>query len=414
LTFLICHIFHKKWQTYLFYLAPVNRYYSYLNSAKEILELYKGEEPFAAFLKQFFARRKKYGSKDRKQISHLCYCYFRLGKAGYTLPMEERVLTALFLCSETANELLQNLKPTWNVKINASLKEKFTWLNTHSVGKEISINEVFPWKEELSSGIAYKEFCESFFKQPDLFLRLRPGKEKGVIEKLETTGINFEQVGSNCLALSNSSKLEIIELNKEAVVQDYNSQRVGDLLSNVKSQQSTISVWDCCAASGGKSIMAKDILRNIDLTVSDIRDSILVNLKKRFKEAGIKNYKTFVADLTADVKLQVPNYDLIICDAPCTGSGTWSRTPEQLFYFGESRIADYASLQEKIVCNAAKYLQPGGYFLYITCSVFRKENEAIANFIKEKVSLNLIRAEVFKGYDVKADTMFAALLRKAL
>ena len=408
----------------------MSRYHSYLNSAKEILQLYKGEEPFAAFLKQFFARRKKYGSKDRKQISHLCYCYFRLGKAGYTLPIEERVLTALFLCSDAGNELLQNLKPAWNEKFDLDLKEKLALTNIHSPVKEISISEVFPWKEELSSGISYKEFCESFFKQPDLFLRLRPGKEKRVIEKLESAGINFKQVRDNCLALSNSSKLDdVIELNKEAVVQDYNSQKVGELLLNLKPVIATannlkqeaitsnlkLSAWDCCAASGGKSIMTKDILGTIDLTVSDIRESILVNLKKRFREAGIENYKSFVADLAAPkVKLPISNFGLIICDVPCTGSGTWGRTPEQLYYFDKNEIGKYSSLQKQIVSNTIPHLQPGGYFLYITCSVFKKENEEIADFINKNSNFENNKMEVLKGYDKKADTMFAALFRKPL
>jgi 16S rRNA (cytosine967-C5)-methyltransferase len=59
-------------------------------------------------------------------------------------------------------------------------------------------------------------------------------------------------------------------------------------------------------------------------------------------------------------------------------------------------------------------LEPGGYLLYITCSVFRKENEAIVDFIKEKFHLQLVKMELLKGYDKKADTLFAALLKKAL
>ena len=106
---------------------------------------------------------------------------------------------------------------------------------------------------------------------------------------------------------------------------------------------------------------------------------------------------------------QAPGYDLIICDAPCTGSGTWSRTPEQLYFFEEAIIDQYASLQKKIISNAMPALNPGGYFLYVTCSVFKMENEAIADFIKEKFHLTLVKMGLLKGYDKKADTLFAAL-----
>ena len=327
-------------------------------------------------------------------------------------------MTALFLCSDVTNELLQQLKPDWNEQIDLSTRKKIALLNSRDPVERVSITDVFPWREELSTGIVYEEFCASFFKQPDLFLRLRLGREKRVMEKLEIAGINFKQVNNNSLALSNSSKLdEVIELNKEAVVQDYNSQRVGELLSTISSQLSPLSIWDCCAASGGKSIMAKDILGNVDLTVSDIRESIIHNLKKRFAEAGINNYKSFIADLstanchTSASSVSTTSFDLIICDAPCSGSGTWSRTPEQLYFFEREKISYYSGLQKRIISNAIRQLTPGGYFLYITCSVFKKENEDVVEFIKDNFSLELIESKLLEGYNIKADTMFAALLK---
>ncbi|MFC0772442.1 Fmu (Sun) domain-containing protein [Terrimonas alba] len=400
----------------------MNRYFSYLNSVVKIISHYQGDEPFSSFLKKYFSLNKKYGSKDRKQIGHLCYCYFRLGKAGTGLSMEERILTAFFLCSDVPNELLQQLKPGWNEQVSLDIKEKIAWLNAYEPDEQFSITDVFPWSEELSTGIVYEEFCESFFKQPDLFLRLRPGREKRVMEKLERAGISFKQVNDISLVLSNSSKLDdVIELNKEAVVQDYNSQRVGDLLTQFKNLNRTgpASVWDCCAASGGKSIMAKDILGNVDLTVSDIRESIIHNLKKRFIEAGIHQYKSFKADLANKDAKALPlgsgeGFDLIICDAPCSGSGTWSRTPEQLYYFEKEKISYYSGLQKRIVSNAIRQLMPGGYFLYITCSVFKQENEEVVEFIKNNFSLELVESKVLGGYNIKADSMFAALLKKSL
>ena len=78
---------------------------------------------------------------------------------------------------------------------------------------------------------------------------------------------------------------------------------------------------------------------------------------------------------------------MIIADVPCTGSGTWGRTPEQLYYFEDRKIEEYASLQKQIVTNVISHLAPGGYFLYITCSVFKKENEEAIDFIKDKFQL---------------------------
>ncbi len=155
------------------------------------------------------------------------------------------------------------------------------------------------------------------------------------------------------------------------------------------------------------------------LTVSDIRESILSNLKNRFETAGIKNYKSFIADLTetdspqgpAD-QLPTPDAQLIICDAPCTGSGTWSRTPEQLYYLKRKTIDVYVAMQQQIVSNVIPHLQTGGLFIYITCSVFKNENEDMVSFITKKFHLQLLQMELLKGYDKKADSMFVAVFGK--
>jgi len=409
------------------------RFHSYLNNAVKILNGYKGEEPclsgrqsFASFVKKYFSENKKSGSNDRRQISHLCYCYFRLGRAVPGIPVEERILIGLFLCSTGPNEILGQLRPEWNEKIDLPADKKLLITN-HS----LLVKDVFPWKEEVSPGINHEKFCESFFVQPDLFLRLRPGYESIVKEKLLKAQIDFKEMNSSCLSLPNSSKIEhVIELDKEAVVQDYNSQKTGDHLKYAilnlpagrQSFKSAITAWDCCAASGGKSLLLHDLNPEIDLTVSDRRESILLNLKKRFAHAGIENYKSFVADLTSAQLPSSRKYDLIICDAPCTGSGTWSRTPEQLYCFSEKKIEYYAELQKKIVSKIIPYLKPDGFLVYITCSVFKKENEEMVQFIRNKFQLEIIQipgrmvqseGELLEGYDKKADTMFAAIFRKS-
>ena len=387
----------------------MNKYYSYINTAKEVLKVYKGREPLASFLKKYFSASKKFGSTDRKQISHLCYSFFRTGKMKLDLPVEERILAALFLSADKPSEMLAALKPDWNDKVDLPLHEKSLIIN-HS----LLITGVFPWNKELSGNIEHEKFCESFLVQPDLFIRLRPGKEELVVRRLQDAGMEFNMISETCLGLPNSSKIDdVIEIDKEAIVQDYSSQRTGRFLSYAidPTRNNKRKVWDCCAGSGGKSIMAYDIDPTIELVVSDIRESILANLKKRFQKAGIKNYQSFITDLTSkrsDIRRLAS--DIIICDAPCTGSGTWSRTPEQLYFFNEEDIEKFASLQKKIVSNVIPQLQPGGSFIYITCSVFKKENEEVVEHIKEKFHLQLKRMEVLTGYDKKADSMFVAVL----
>lgn len=385
------------------------RNHSYLNSAKKIIESNWGEVPFAVFLKKYFAANKKYGGKDRKQIAALCYNFYRLGKAIPDMPVSEKIIAAVFLCEHSHSEFLQFHKPEWNEIITRPIEEKIKILG-------FTIEDVFPWADELSADIEFKPYTHSFFNQPDLFLRIRPAKQEIVINKLEEACLKFEMLHDDCIALPNTTKADtILEIDKEVVIQDYNSQQV---LNFIKGQESSIkhplSVWDCCAASGGKSILAYDILNGeIELTVSDIRESILENLKKRFETAGIKNYKSFVADLSkGNAKLPAGKTQLIICDAPCTGSGTWSRTPEQLFFFKKKTIDVYVEMQQKIVSHVIPQLHKNGIFIYITCSVFKKENEELVNFIKEKFHLQLLQMELLKGYDKKADSMFTAVFKK--
>jgi 16S rRNA (cytosine967-C5)-methyltransferase len=397
----------------------VSRYHSYLNSAREILALYSGEEPFSSFARKYFAQNKKIGSKDRKQISNLCYCYFRMGKMAppppkggileNSLKIEEKILAGLFLCSDKSNEILEALKPEWNSKTGLSINEKLSSLN-------YQLSSVFPWKEELSDGIEYEKFCASFFVQPDLFLRIRPRHAEKVLLKLNEAEIKYEFISPFTIRLPNNFKAdEYFEMENEVVVQDYNSQRVGEFV--FAGQTGTVRpgesyrVWDCCAGSGGKSIMAYDLNPEIKLVVSDLRESILINLRKRFANAGIKNYTSFTIDLSNSAfSIDYSPFDLIIADVPCSGSGTWSRTPEQLYYFDARKIDEYAALQKRIVSNVIPHLRPGGYLLYITCSVFKKENEEMVAGLKEKFHLQLMKMELLKGYQMKADTMFAALL----
>ncbi|HUP12296.1 MAG TPA: hypothetical protein VM187_08800, partial [Niastella sp.] len=401
------------------------KYFSHLNTAVQLLQQYNGTQPFGSFIKQHFSQHKKYGSKDRKNISHLCYAFFRLGKALPQLPSAERILAGLFLCSNEPNDLLQHLKPALNNQAQLPLEDKFQLL-----GHPFALNELFPWRNELSNGIDYDPFCTSFLTQPDLFLRIRPGKESTVKGKLQQAGIPFQAVNQSCLALPNASKVDtVIEIDKEAVIQDNSSQRIGELMEEIRETAGTSAfarasankstslraprVWDACAASGGKSILAADIFKQIDLTVSDIRKSILINLEKRFATAGINNYHSFVGDLSSSTfKIQHSTFDIIITDVPCSGSGTWSRTPEQLYYFEPQQIEKYSSLQKRIVANAIPYLKQGGFLLYCTCSVFKKENEEVVDFIQQQHSLQLKRSALLTGYTTKADTLFGAIFQK--
>lgn len=401
----------------------------YIKSSCLLINVYNGSIPFTAYLKNHFSQHKKFGSKDRKYISQICYQYFRLGKSARLFSVEDGIKVAIFLCNEVVGEWGLLYEESWIENWSSNLNQRIEWVKKNYP----SFNEaaIFPFGHLLSKEIDFEYFNLSHLIQPDLFCRVRPDQTKKAITSLNDAGIAFKQLSDNTLVLSNGTKLEgIVAIDKEVVIQDLSSQAVGAVMQTIKHSFSLLNskpvVWDCCAASGGKSILAKDIFGDISLTVSDVREPILRNLEKRFNQAGITDYNSFVADLqdpnainlmegstysSTSTDSRIPDIDLIIVDAPCTGSGTWSRTPEQLFFFDKNQLKQYQQLQQTIVTNTIPALKKEGYLLYITCSVFEKENEAITVFVESTTSLKLVQQLIIKGYDNKADTMFAALFK---
>ena len=360
------------------------KYDNQLRYAGNIISAYDGSVPLSGWLNQFFREHPQMGSKDRRTVSSLVYGYYRLGQSQFP-SIEQKILAAA---------AIMNTVP--------GFPEYFG-----TQPGEIDYSLVFPWQDQLSKEIDAKAFTASFLVQPDVFLRIRPGKRDIVLGKLQNAAVVYEETGSDCIAVVARTRIDqLLELDTEVVVQDRSSQETGKHLLNTAPG----AIWDCCAGSGGKSIMAYDLLDHPMLLVSDLRPSILINLKKRFSAAGISDYRSFVSDLTKDNdNLPDRQLSLIIADLPCTGSGTWSRTPEQLFYFDPVRLQHYVGLQRKIISRLLNFSGSGIPVLYITCSVFAAENEEMTEFIKANSNLKLKAMELIKGYNVKADTMFAAL-----
>lgn len=389
------------------------RFQSYFNTAIKIINAYDGAIPLSHFLKKYFSENKKHGSTDRKFITQACYNYYRIGFALKNIPVEERLKISIFLCNENAGGWKDLYDSDWIEEWDEALEKRISFIQSQF---SFSFDDIFPFND-VSNDLEKVDFALSHLIQPNVFLRIRNHQQENIFNVLHQHQIVFEKITEDCIAVSNATKIDnIISIDKDAVIQDYSSQKIKEFLSIIKSEtpdlKSEIKTWDCCAGSGGKSILAYDVLQNINLTVSDVRSSIIHNLKERFKKAGIKNYKSFIADIS-NAKFEIANlkFDLIICDAPCTGSGTWSRTPEQLFFFEPEKINYYQSLQKNIVAHAIKHLNRQSYFLYITCSVFKNENEDIVEFIQQHFQFTLIKSELLKGYDKKADTMFAALFK---
>lgn len=390
-------------------MSPNNKYHNQLRTFLRILHEYPQDGQLSYFLPVFFRANRQMGAGDRRTASRLLYNYFRLGNAASSLPPDERLFLAEFLCNSMPEPFLEEFRPDLNAKAGLSPDEKIAILENAGYG--FKMPDVFPLHRHLSQDIDQDAFLRSFFIQPDLFIRIHPGRGAFIRSKLDSAGVTYKETGNEALALPNGTKLDQIFPANEGrpagfEVQDLSSQKTGDFFKPQKYEY----WWDCCAASGGKSLLLYHQQPEIKLLVSDLRESILANLDERFRSAGLHKYQKKVLDLTKDPQPFLHNYEFdgIILDAPCSGSGTWGRSPELITQFRESKIAAFQRLQRSIAGNVIKYLKPGKPLIYITCSVFREENEENTDFLVKTYGLKLEEQQVIKGYDNKADTMFVA------
>ena len=334
------------------HLTTDKHFNSHKQIAEKLVKAYQGPGPFALYLKAYFSANKKHGSKDRKTIAALCYDSFR------------------------------------------------------------KLSDHFPLQNCISTAIDISAFIQSHLQQPLLFIRVRPGKKELVQTKLKNAGIFFEPIGTNAFALPNASSIQnILQLNTEVVIQDINSQALASLLNLIPRSEKPLVVWDACAASGGKSILMNDTIGEVQLHLSDVRENILINAAKRLKEAGITPASLQVVDITQPFTIK-KQFDLIFADLPCSGSGTWGRTPENLQSYTLHQLNEKTKLQENILHHLTPALQLNGYLLVATCSVYKNENEDQIDTLVATGKFKLIKQKYFMGYDKKADTLFGALLQK--
>lgn len=379
----------------------------HINTATKLIKQYPYPLPFATYLKQYFTLNKKHGSRDRKFISQACYSFWRLGNCFTELPIEEKILIGLFLSPKALN-WQDAIKEEWKIWVDETLEKRVDFVK--SVYPSFSTSELFFWEDELSPLVGKEIFALSHLSPSKTYLRLRPKQAQNVENNLQKNNLIYQNLNPNYIAFNEPINIEkYIQLNRQAVVQDFSSGQVLNyFLDNKIEFEKPITLWDCCAASGGKSILATDVLPIKKLCVTDVRLSILHNLQQRFKEAGISNYESKVLDVAND-KNKFGSFDIVIADCPCTGSGTWGRNPEHLNHFKKETISQYFSIQKSIIENASKSVNPNGYLVYITCSAFKQENEEVVQHILQKTSFTLRHQQLILGYLQHADTMFVAI-----
>ena len=136
------------------------------------------------------------------------------------------------------------------------------------------------------------------------------------------------------------------------------------------------SVLDYCAGGGGKAL-AIATLGAARIVAHDADPRRMADLALR----AARSDAAITMRATGELPKAGP-FDVVLCDVPCSGSGTWRRDPEAKWRLTPDRLAALETLQAQILDAAIAHLQPGGRLVYMTCSLFHAENEAqIARFI---------------------------------
>jgi 16S rRNA (cytosine967-C5)-methyltransferase len=216
---------------------------------------------------------------------------------------------------------------------------------------------------------AVQKICRHNQSIPDTTLRLRsPNAET----ELAAQGVSLAP-GSFLTSVRRVISGHITKtesfLAGRAVIQDEGSQLVAALIGSGPEQ-----ILDCCAAPGGKTLAIADQNPGAAITAVEIHPHRARLMRKLFREDALR-----IRILTADARhLPLkPQFDRILVDAPCSGTGTLARNPEIKWRLTPKDLGELHERQVAILRSAAQHLKPGGRLIYSTCSLEKEENEDV-------------------------------------
>ncbi len=140
-------------------------------------------------------------------------------------------------------------------------------------------------------------------------------------------------------------------------------------------------VLDLAAGAGGKSLALAAAMQNRgEIVACDVRGEALSELGTRAARAGA----TIIKPLMLEHATPEGKFDLVLVDAPCSGSGTWRRQPELRWRLTEGRLVELTQIQDRLLDRAAGVVAPGGRLVYATCSILPVENQDRAEAFRDR------------------------------
>lgn len=342
-------------------------------------------------IQRLLSRDKRFGSRDRRLYRELLYTTLRF------LPWVEPLLESdPDRAAATVAWLAADLKSTRNYrdeltadwpKLPSSLNEIAEYLHRKP-------DDLLPrWLQKECPHAYNPEELATLHQRSSLWLRLQTNEPQSVTNELDQRGWPWKR--STILP-------DAIEVLAEADVTQLDSFRAGafeiqDLGSQLILGTSPISIgthWlDACAGAGGKTLQLARILGSEgSVTAHDIRPKALKELSHRATRAHISN----ISITSTPEEIQ---YDGILIDAPCSGSGTWRRSPHLKAITTPETISRYTTLQSELLERYSQLLRPQGQLIYATCSLNRSEDETVvADFLSRHPEFSICSPKIDFGY----------------
>jgi 16S rRNA (cytosine967-C5)-methyltransferase len=343
--------------------------YRRIENAFQLLTQYSGDIPLDNFLRSTFKLNKNWGSKDRKAYREICFRFFRF--------YDRTALT----------------------------KDQIGDVNASLSSTESLISEYNPYKNlKLKTTIGTDDLGRWFQSRPPVFVTGNGKNIEILKEELNKNDIDFIDHGIFIESPNQLSETHYPVL-KNLQIMDRGSLEA--CMNLTISSEDT--VWDACAGAGGKTFAIGRLYSPEKIISSDVRKKSLSNLQKR---SQVLNQFALTKVIDASSEMPEVSPSVILIDAPCSGSGTWRRNPDRAFYFSQSDLDKYVSKQEAILSNIAKHAKPATQIIYVTCSVFERENMDQVTFAKN-LGLELMQSEIIGGAEINSDYLFRAVFKKS-
>ena len=220
----------------------------------------------------------------------------------------------------------------------------------------------------------------------DIRANLLLGKAEDLARRLREQGVEAEAIagvptGLRVIGRPNLEKLDLFERGWFEI-QDAGSQRIVDFCEPRRGQL----VVDFCAGAGGKTLAMAARMRNAGKVLAfDTGDERLSRLMPRARRAGVGLVEPLRIDGGGDARLARyrGRADLVLVDAPCSGTGTLRRSPDMKWRLSPKRLLQHVAEQRAILAAASALVKPGGKLVYATCSLLQEENERqVAEFAR--------------------------------